>query len=104
MADSDNLMNFDNYGKWSGRSLTGPAVHAPANVKAIVISTYRIEWLNMSDLDNDFYAKNHMIATLVFAQDEWINGHVYKSARLSMEQGPLKVTPDVNEVRSSVIP
>ncbi|KZT04198.1 uncharacterized protein LAESUDRAFT_751269 [Laetiporus sulphureus 93-53] len=90
-------MNFDTDGYWDTSDLEGPAIHAPADIKAIVVNKYRIEWLNISDPTKDFYAKNHMVATVLFAQSQCINNEWYLSARLSMELGPEKVVPDANE-------
>jgi hypothetical protein len=42
-------------------------------------------WLTISDPKKNFYAKNHMIATLIFARGETIDNVEYNSARISME-------------------
>ena len=80
-------MDFDRDGEWDEYYQIGPAIHAPDNVKNIVVDEYRIEWLNMAEPEDDFYAKNHMVATLIFAEAVTINDVEYGSARLSMELG-----------------
>ncbi|KAL4074253.1 hypothetical protein V8B97DRAFT_1914313 [Scleroderma yunnanense] len=94
---ADIVMDFDTDGKWNAKDVEGPAIHAPAKIKAIVIDKYRIEWLDISDPHTNFYAKNHMVATVIFAHPVWINDTACSSAPLSMELGPEKVVPDVNE-------
>lgn len=66
---------------------TGPAVHVPDDIKRIKIQGYRAEWLNISTPQENFFAKNHMVSTLLFAQPKIIGGIKYASARLSMELG-----------------
>ena len=73
-------MDFNHDGTWS-ESQQGPAIHAPDNVKNIIVEKYRIEWLNISDPKENFYAKNHMVATLVFSEGVIINNLNYFSAR-----------------------
>jgi len=102
---ADNTINYDNDGEWSDQGLEGPAIHAPAHIKAIVINRYRIEWLDVSEPERDLYFKNHIVATAIFAQPVWINDREWSSARLSMEiERNDKVVADVNKVRSSHIP
>lgn len=95
-------MDFNHDGTWS-ESQQGPAIHAPDNVKNIIVEKYRIEWLNISDPKENFYAKNHMVATLVFSEGVIINNLNYFSARLSMELGPEERVAEIvsQEVRNS---
>ncbi|KAJ7292645.1 hypothetical protein C8J57DRAFT_1549877, partial [Mycena rebaudengoi] len=79
--------DFDNEGKWNDDEQIGPAIHAPPFVKNIHINGYRVEWLSISDPENFFFAKNDMVATLVFSETQNMGGQSYKSARLSMELG-----------------
>ena len=78
-------MDFDHEGEWDEEEQEGPAIHAPENIRNIVVSQYRIEWLNISEPDKNFYAKNQMVATLVFTEPQFIAGEAYLSARISME-------------------
>ena len=80
-------MNFDKDGEWNEEVQVGPAIHAPDNARKIVVDGYRIEWLNLSEPQNNFYAKNHMVATLIFAETATMNDVEYSTARLSMELG-----------------
>jgi len=63
----DNVMDFDTDGEWSAQHLEGPAIHAPEYIKRIVVNDYRCEWLDMSDQAANYYAKNHVVATVIFA-------------------------------------
>ncbi|SRR5258708_4827005 len=102
MSDnSDNIpqIDFDTEGFWDFDEAQGPAIHVPDQVKNIVVTQYRIEWLNMSIPDEDFYAKNHMVAVVEFAQSTMIDREEYSSARLSMEFGPEFAVPGFNGVR-----
>jgi len=54
-------------------------------VKSVVIDQYRLEWLDTSNAEENFYAKNDMVAAVKFAEVQQINGARYKSARLSVE-------------------
>ena len=83
-------MDFDRDGAWNDQVQLGPAIHCPQGIKDIVVDKYRVEWLNMSDPVEDFYAKNHMVAGLVFAQPRVISGVEYQGARISMETGLIK--------------
>ncbi|KIO27443.1 hypothetical protein M407DRAFT_232693 [Tulasnella calospora MUT 4182] len=78
-------IDFNNDGKWDVWGQEGPAIHAPADVRDIVVTTYRVEWLNVSDPNTNFYSKNHMVSAVVFARPQWIGGKEYMSARLSEE-------------------
>jgi len=80
-------VNFDKDGEWDEEDQVGPAIHAPDDARKIVVDNYRIEWLNLSEPQTNFYAKNHMVATLIFAKAVVINDIEYSSARLSMELG-----------------
>ena len=80
-------MNFDSDGSWDAEEQSGPAIHAPPNIKDIFVAGYRVEWLNISDPEKNFFAKNHMVATLLFAEPKIIDGTRFSSARLSMELG-----------------
>ena len=98
-------MDFDTDGEWDEKDQIGPAIHAPLDVKAIVVNQYRVEWLNLSDPKDKYYAKNHMVATLRFAKPEYIGDKRYSSARISVELGPEKVVEIYGqEVRSTHIP
>lgn len=79
-------MDFDNDGAWFDYGQEGPVVHAPTIIKNISVAVCRIEWLNMSDPKDNFYAKNHMCMTLVFNHYVTIDGMPYGSARLSIEE------------------
>lgn len=78
-------MDFDNDGEWNNVQQKGPAVHAPLDIKNIPIMGYRVEWLNMSKPEENFYAKNHMVAMLAFTESKGIGKKTYKAARISME-------------------
>lgn len=98
--------NFDTDGEWDPLSLEGPAVHVPENIKNIAINKLRVEWLNVSSPDSNFYSKNHMITSLVFKEAVSIGGKLYRSARLSMEldwkaSSDLETPGIGNEVRSA---
>ncbi|KAJ7803328.1 hypothetical protein B0H14DRAFT_2613430 [Mycena olivaceomarginata] len=80
-------LDFDSDGSWETDLQSGPAIHAPAHIKNILIDSYRVEWLNLSEPDEDFYSKNHMVATLSFDAPVTIGDTGYSSARLSMELG-----------------
>ena len=80
-------MDFDHDRKWDEEDQIGLAIHALAYVKYIVVEKYRIEWLNLSEPETDFYAKNHMVATLIFAETMTIDDVDYSLARISMELG-----------------
>jgi len=56
-------MNFDTEGRWDDQGLVGCAVHAPPNIKAIVVDPYYIVWLDMLAPDRNFYAKNYIVTT-----------------------------------------
>jgi len=79
------VLNPNTDGTWDAQGLSGPAIHAPAAIRNIVITTYRVEWLNLSDPKLNFYAKNHMVAGIVFARPQWVGDKECKSARLSVE-------------------
>src|SRR5258708_38341355 len=97
-------MDFDNDGEWKNDKQTGPAIHTPSIIKNIIVNRYRIEWLNISLPDKDFYAKNHMVATVTFTTPQFFNNVEYLSARISLELGPeKKVEIVVQEVRSTHI-
>jgi len=74
------VLNFNTDGTWDAQELKGPAIHAPTAIRNIAVTTYRMEWLNLSDPKTDFYAKNHMVASVVFATPQWIGGADYKSS------------------------
>ena len=99
-------MDFDNDGEWDDDEQTGPAIHTPSIIKDIVITEYRIEWLNLSEPENNFYAKNHMVATVTFATPQVFGNKEYSSARISMEVGTEKKVVEIvgQEVRSTHIP
>ncbi|KIY70344.1 hypothetical protein CYLTODRAFT_392105 [Cylindrobasidium torrendii FP15055 ss-10] len=78
-------INFDLDGQWDLSRQAGPAIHAPNIVRAIAVTKYRIEWLDMAEADIDFFSKNHMIGVAVFENPQTLGGKVYQSARISME-------------------
>ncbi|EWC46698.1 hypothetical protein DRE_04185 [Drechslerella stenobrocha 248] len=82
---NNGFVNFDTDGKWDNQNMVGPAVHTPQYVRNTIIIEYRIEWLNMSEPENDFYSKNHMVASAIFARPLKISNENYASARISME-------------------
>ena len=59
-------MDFDHVGEWEEKDQNGHAIHAPNIIRNIVVTRYRVEWLNLSEPLINFYAKNHMVATLLF--------------------------------------
>lgn len=79
------VIDFNSDGEWDVEKHEGPAIHAPDGVKAIAITGYRIEWLDMSEPSIKFYPKNHMVGTAIFATSQWFMGVESKSARISME-------------------
>ena len=80
-------MDFDHDGKWDEEDQIGPAIHTPAYVKDIVVEKYRIERLNLLEPKTDFYAKNHMITTLIFTETVTIDNVDYSSTWICMELG-----------------
>lgn len=98
-------MDFDTNGRWNSEAAEGPAIHTPDNIKAIAVTNFRVEWLNASEPEQGFYAKNHIVASIEFAEDQVINGETYRSARLSVELGPDVVVShsDVGDVRSHTL-
>lgn len=104
MSDDESVqsIDFDTFGQWDVDKAKGPAIHIPDDIKNIIITRYRIEWLNLSDPAQDIYAKNHMVAVAVFAQPVTINDVRYESARISMELGPnlYVAIESVGDVRS----
>ena len=94
-------MDFDRDGTWNDVSQSGPVIHAPNYIKNIAVKWYRIEWLNISEPEIGFYSKNHMVATLIFAESVTINSVKYMSAHLSMELGKEKTVFEIvgQEVR-----
>jgi hypothetical protein len=95
-------MDFNKDGEWNDEEQKGPAIHTPSNIKDIVIKGYRVEWLNISNPDTNYYAKNHMVATLIFAEIQTIDSKHYRSACISMELGPVnKVVAIVGNEASS---
>ncbi|KIO24938.1 hypothetical protein M407DRAFT_8674 [Tulasnella calospora MUT 4182] len=83
-------MDFNHDGAWDYQDQLGPAIHCPQIIKNIVVDEYRVEWLNMSDPDEDFYSKNHMAGGLAFTHPQVIGGVEYQGARISMETGLIK--------------
>jgi hypothetical protein len=79
------IIDFDSDGAWDAEQHGGPAIHAPDDVKAIVVTEYRIEWLDMSEPSINFYPKNHMVGFAIFPTSQWFGSVEYKSARISME-------------------
>ncbi|KAL7922620.1 hypothetical protein ACQKWADRAFT_312853 [Trichoderma austrokoningii] len=98
-------VDFERDGKWNKKSQTGPAIHTPKDIRDIVVKSYRIEWLDLSEPKFDYYAKNHIVATVVFAASKTIGGVKYRSARLSMEVDEVKIVgelatrPDTKSLR-----
>src|SRR5260221_9130582 len=88
------IINFDSDGAWDDKKHHGPAIHAPDDVKAIVIAKYCIKWLDMSAPSANFYSKNHMVGFAIFVTSQWFGGVQYKSAKISMDIDD-KVTVDV---------
>ena len=78
-------MDFDNDGEWNNDAQSGPAIHVPLGIKNTIVEQYRIEWLDVSHPEENVYAKNHIVATLVFASSLRIGDTEYSSARMSME-------------------
>ena len=80
LLDQDYVpLDFDRDGEWDEDDQIGPAIHAPDNVKNIVLDNHRIEWLKLAEPEDDFYAKNNMVATLIFAEAVTINDDEYGS-------------------------
>lgn len=98
-------MDFDNDGRWNDQKQAGPAIHTPSAIKHTIINEYRIEWLDLSEPENNFYAKNHMVATVKFTTPQFFNGKKYLSARISMETGTEKEVVEIaaQQVRSTQI-
>lgn len=100
-------INFDTRGAWNAQEVLGPAVHAPPAIRDIHVTTLRIEWLDVSEPEKDFYAKNHMVTTLIFREPVSIDGtEDMSSARLSMELDETVTSEDKVasvEVRSAFI-
>jgi len=69
---------------------SGPAIHAPPDVRAIVLQqAFRIEFLNISTPKQALYAKNHITSMVTFVEPFLVDGTHYLSARISMELGPV---------------
>ncbi|KAL1668905.1 hypothetical protein EV121DRAFT_266363 [Schizophyllum commune] len=96
LLDDETYVNFDAGGAWNEAKQRGPAIHAPTSVQNIVVSRYAVQWLDLSEPESGFYAKNHMVAALSFAQPWTPDGLTYyNSARLSMELGVEKKSADL---------
>ena len=78
-------IDFDFDGEWDEEQMKGPAIHVPDDIKGIIVDKYRIEWLDMSTPDFDFYAKNHIVAAVDFATPQMLGNTIYRTARISME-------------------
>lgn len=102
----DFRIDFDTFGAWNTTKLSGPAVHVPEELKNIAVTQYRIEWLNGSTPEECFYGKNHIVAVVVFAESQQINGSEYASALISMELGPAAHVTQITPVRcsNSIVP
>jgi hypothetical protein len=98
-ASFSDFLDFDTDGEWEVSKARGPAIHAPAEVRDIVVTTYRVEWLDISDPENEFYAKNHIVSAVIFAESHHIAGKKYFAARLSMELS--ETLKEVKDHRSS---
>lgn len=79
------VINFDSDGIWDIWRQAGPSIHCPDHIKNIVITEYRIEWLDMSRPESNSYVKNHMVSMVLFETPCAVGGKIYKSARISME-------------------
>jgi hypothetical protein len=78
--------NYD-AGTW-GSNHSGPAVATPDLVKNIVVKPeIHIEFLNISNPNTGFYAKNHIVSSVNFADENGIKftNSTYYSAQISME-------------------
>ena len=53
------IINFDTHGTWDANLFAGPAIHAPAAVRNIIVIDYVVQWLDISDPEANFFAKNH---------------------------------------------
>lgn len=85
-AGSTEIIDFTTYGEWN--TISGPAIHAPAWVRAIILKPeFRIEFLDLSDPDDDFYAKNHIISAVIFVRSIRVYDTTYKSARIRDQYG-----------------
>ncbi|KAF7761891.1 hypothetical protein Agabi119p4_9883 [Agaricus bisporus var. burnettii] len=83
-VDTDyDYINFDANGEWDEANLIGPAVLVPKHIRSLVVTEYRLEWLNLSDPGE--HLKNHMIAAVTFSTPIYLNNDWYYAARLSME-------------------
>jgi hypothetical protein len=80
-------MDFDKDGKLDYEEQRGPVIHAPLNIKAIIIYQYHVEWLNLSKPKEKFYDRNHMVMTMRFIKPQIINSKEYMLACISMELG-----------------
>ena len=88
--DTENgSVTFETVGEWDPNRAQGPAVVVPRDIKNIVLTKYRIEWLDVSSRDENYYAKNHIVASVTFAEYFRINSTSYSSARISMELGKI---------------
>ncbi|KAF9512518.1 hypothetical protein BS47DRAFT_1244696, partial [Hydnum rufescens UP504] len=62
----------------------------PSAIKAIIVSDYHIEWLDMAEPEHDIYSKNHMVPSVVFTMPKVFDKKKYSSAKISMELGTEK--------------
>ena len=81
---------------WEDEYAVGPTIHTHANVRAIIVTQYHVEWLDYCG-----YSNHHIAAFLTFAERQTVNDLVYMSARLSMElSGSASPVVGVGEVSS----
>lgn len=82
-------MDFDTYRQWNFFKRMGPAIHAPSWVREIILNpNICIEFLDVSEPAQGVYLKNHITATVTFANPVWVRNKKIVSARISMEPGP----------------
>jgi len=79
------IIDFDSGETLDVKGQAGLAIHAPDRVNAIVVTKYHIKWLDISDPDTNFYPKNHMVGSMIFATPQRFGDVEYYSARISME-------------------
>ncbi|KAI6038756.1 hypothetical protein EDC04DRAFT_2569322 [Pisolithus marmoratus] len=102
-ADSAPTMHFDTDGQWNVTEVQGPAIHAPSWVKNIILDKIRIEFLDISEPNIGFYAKNHIVSAVTFVEPVQFNRRQYVSAHISMELGLWKKVKGINVVSNLMI-
>ncbi|KAF8313482.1 hypothetical protein DL93DRAFT_2228541 [Clavulina sp. PMI_390] len=77
--------NFDTEGAWDETRSEGAAVHIPDECRGARIESFRIEWLDVSNVEHNDFPKNHIVGVVEFADVLTVDNRDFQSARISME-------------------